>query len=282
MWGKKLSERRVSESETGRLKERRRRSRKRLSILLSILAIVLLAVGVWATWQPSVRVAHTVVVPANTEHEALVASALTGSYAWLIPRDSILFLPIGAIRRALAAHDARVQAVSVRRINLTSIAIETHGRTAVATWCGGTESAEQGECYFIDAEGFIFALAASTSPTLNSFAVYDPLVSGEVALRATLKHAEALPDAFDFARRVGELGSSVTKLIFRDDEADLILASGTRVTYVVGSEVAAFADLISAKSELDLSSGALDYIDLRFPGKVYLKKKTVDSQQSTV
>jgi hypothetical protein len=43
--------------------------------------------------------------------------------------------------------------------------------------------------------------------------------------------------------------------------------------YVLGSEQEAFTALVSAKDSLSLSDGSVDYVDLRFSGKVYVKRK---------
>ena len=99
------------------------------------------------------------------------------------------------------------------------------------------------------------------------------MVSGVEPLRATIADANALPAAFDLARQIGTFGSRVSDIVIRGDEADDLLASGTRVTYVLGTEQDAFTALTSAKSNLNLADGSLEYVDLRFPGKVYLKKK---------
>ena len=78
---------------------------------------------------------------------------------------------------------------------------------------------------------------------------------------------------FNFARQLDTLGSPVTKVVLRDDEVDDYLASGTRITYVLGHENIAFTALVSARGNMNLADGSLEYIDLRFDGKVYLKKK---------
>ena len=40
-----------------------------------------------------------------------------------------------------------------------------------------------------------------------------------------------------------------------------------------GQEEEAYTALTSARANINLVSGALDYVDLRFPGKVYTKKR---------
>ncbi|MDP2665749.1 MAG: hypothetical protein Q8P23_03930, partial [bacterium] len=140
----------------------------------------------------------------------------------------------------------------------------------------------QATCYVFDASGYIFTTAASSTQTINSFTLYAPLdmarggppaVSAVEPLRTTILHAERLPHAFDFARQLDTLGGSVVQVILRGDEVDDYLKSGTRITYILGHENDAFTALVSARDNLNLADGSIDYIDLRFDGKVYLKRK---------
>src|SRR3989344_3267565 len=76
----------------------------------------------------------------------------------------------------------------------------------------------------------------------------------------------------DFARQLDTLGSPVTRVVLRGDEVDDYLVSGTRVTYVLAHEQEAFTALVSGRANFNLADGSIDYIDLRFDGKVYVKK----------
>jgi hypothetical protein len=51
------------------------------------------------------------------------------------------------------------------------------------------------------------------------------------------------------------------------------LASGTRVTYVLGDEQNAFTALVSARDYLKVADGSIEYVDLRFAGETYFKRK---------
>ena len=161
-------------------------------------------------------------------------------------------------------------------------------------------------CYFFDPNGFVYAAvpetnASSTPPipqTLNAFILYAPLdptrdrplagdaseppvVSGVEPLNATLANASKLPDVFAFARQLADFGSPADAVVIRGDEVDILLANGwsrgdsrgTRVTYVLGHEQDAYTALVSARASFNLANDSVDYIDLRFTGKVYVKKK---------
>ena len=235
------------------------------------------------------RISHIKILGADQSFAEIASATMQGNYFGIIPCDSIFFFPASRIRADIIAAHPDIAAVSISRDGFTSISITINDRVPIARWCPSTDSAYsmssgqasssqassgQTDCYVFDAGGFIFALAASSTKTINNFALYAPLV-GETPepLRATVAHAETLPGMFDFARELATFGSSVASVVIRGDEVDEYLESSTRITYVLGHEQDAFSALVSARANMNLADGSLDYVDLRFDGKVYLKRK---------
>ncbi len=261
-----------------RLGERRRSRRRFGRIAFFILLLLLLGAMLYGLRQPSVRISHTQISGTDVNLAHYVTEAMEGMYLWLVPRDSFFFVPERRIRSAILADYPGFAAVSIVRTGLTSMSITVTERTAVARWCGARSDLAQiqnleEQCYVFDPNGFIFEIATTSTQTLNSFSLYAPIVGNvQEPLRATLADADKLPAMFDFARRVGAFGSPVTTIVIRNDEVDDYLSSGTRITYVLGHEQNAITALVSAEGNLNLSDGSLEYVDLRFDGKVYLKK----------
>lgn len=273
-----------------RLKERRRAARRRWWFLALLLALLALAGAVWGLHQPELRITSLTVT--GTEHLLpgpapldLARAALARSSWELIPRDSALFFAGHYVRAAILAAHPEIAAITMTRHGFSTMEIRIAPRTAVGLWCGlaPTEGVVP-YCYLYDPNGFVYAAvpeadASSTAPlpppdTLNPFALYAPLVGdAQEPLGATIARAAQLPDALAFGRRLGDLGSPVTAMVVRSDEVDDALASGTRVTYVIGHEQEAYSALVSAQKDLNLTDGSLEYVDLRFAGKVYLKKR---------
>ncbi len=253
----------------GGLSERRRRSRRRVRIAFFTLLLILLGAILYGLRQPEVRIRQVQTVGTTADLTSYAHEATRGWYLLgLIPRDSFFFVPERSIRRAILADHPEFAAISISYPSLTDIAIKVSERTAVARWC------LDANCYVFDPNGFVFAPAVSTTQTLNSFSLHLPLAaSSSNPIRTTLPNANLFPSVFDFARRISTFGSPVTKIVMRDGEVDNYLASGTRITYLLGDEQNAITALVSAKTGLNLSNGSLDYVDLRFDGKVYLKKK---------
>lgn len=261
-----------------RLSYRRRRSRLLGRILFLALICALLGSGVWLTNQPQVRIAHVEIIPDNPMFASIARSEMEGKYVGLIPRDSIFFFPERMIRARILAAYPEIAAISIQGNGLTGISVHINERVPLARWCGLKKTPEPVPeyCYLFDSSGFIYAAAdvASTTQPINAFVLYAPLQGvTEEPLRATLANMETLPRIFDFARELTQFDGVVTHITIREDEIDCLLASGTRVTYVRGQEEKAFAALMSSRQNLNLSDGSLEYVDVRFDGKVYLKRK---------
>jgi hypothetical protein len=212
---------------------------------------------------------------------SIAKTGLLGSYFGVIPHDSTFFLYESGVRSHLMSAYSDIAAISIFRNGVTGLSIRVDMRTPIARWCGTSLDATSSprsnlgtDCYVFDASGFIFTSASTSTQTVNKFTVYAPLegtTSGP--LRTTIAQVEKLPAAFDLARQLGTFGSPVFSIVFRDDEVDMYLESNTRVTYVLGNEQHAFTALTSARANLNVSDGSLIYVDLRFDGKVYLKRK---------
>lgn len=272
-----LERRSLQERGSERLGVRRRRLRRYFLYACGVVALLLLVAAMWGLWQPAVRISNVLVFGTDADLGVYARNAMQGAYLWVVPRDSIFFMPEASIRESILVDHPELAAVSIARNGFDGLSIKAEPRVAVARWCGLSPTPDVEEyCYVFDGNGYIFA-AAHTMQTLNAAQLYAPLAGNvEEPLGATVAHAERLPSVFDFARQLGTLGPRVSAIIVRDDEVDDVLVSGTRITYVLGHEQSAFTALVSAKDKLNLTDGSIEYIDLRFDGKMYLKRKNED------
>lgn len=263
------------ERSSERLAERRRTRRRLGAIAFGVLLCLLLGTLIWGLRQNSVRISRVEVYGAEASLATYATNAMRGNYLGIIPRNSSFFFPEEKIRADILADHPDIAAISIFRNGLTGISIKTNDRTPIARWCGlAPADGVEEYCYVFDSIGYIFATASSSTQAVNSFTLYTALVGETLEpFRATIADAEKLPRTFDLARQLNTLGSQVTRVVVRTDEVDDYLASGTRITYVLGHEQAAFTALISSRDNFNLADGSVDYIDLRFDGKVYLKNK---------
>jgi hypothetical protein len=292
---------------SGRFVARRRHRRRRALIALGVILLLLIAGIIYGLRQSAVRISHIQVfglpggeagadaLPAGRQESLadIATRAMQGNYFGIIPRDSAFFFPAARIRADIASANPDIAAVSIFLNGLTSISIKANARVPIARWCGTTpdviaSSSPSLNCYFFDANGFVYATTSvdSTHSTssgqagspqaaqpVNPFIVYGPLASTGETIGSTLPNANKLPSAFDFARQLVTFGSPVSSVVFRADEVDDYLASGTRITYVLGDEQNAFTALVSARAYLKVADGSLEYVDLRFAGETYFKRK---------
>ena len=219
------------------------------------------------------RISHIEIIGADASLSAYATDAMQGSYLGIIPRDSTFFFPEERIRADILASHNDIAAVSILRNSFTGTSIKIDYRVPIARWCGISKTIGVDEyCYVFDANGLIYS-ATTTLQLINSFVVYEELPVDAEPIGSILPFAKDFPSVFDFARQLSTLGSPVISITIHDGEVDNMLSSGTRVTYVLGREQEAFTSLISARDNFNLADGSVDYLDLRFNGKIYLKKK---------
>jgi hypothetical protein len=281
------------------LGERRRARRRRFGVLIFVLCIAFAGGTLWCLSQPWLRVAavHATGPYADTT-PSVAAAAMGGSWYHLVPRDSLVFPAEESVRQAILAAHPDVMAVSIRRDSLHTLSVETVARISAFLWCGAEKPLDaDSRCYAADSEGLIYAYvptvpdeieAASTTPGVEfpdiarGLAVYGALVEAPTddPVGAHVAGAARIPDALRFARALQAIGAPVASIQLRGDEADLYVVPGnTRLTYVIGREDAAYALAKASFPQLDLTGGSIDYVDLRFGGKVYYKKSAGDSAE---
>ncbi len=259
-------------------REEARGARNTLTLVVFVLCAGLVLCGLW---QPQVRLT-TVTAEQTPDPEGIAAIAkakLVGSHA-LVPRDSFFFYPQEEIRQAILDAYPSVSALRLERTGFTELRIGASSRSSAFLWCGTPDEAllGTGTCYDTDAEGFVFALMQATEEDtgimLRIYATLDAASSTDsYPLRAKVQGAEQLPDILRFARAVGSLGIPLRSIAIRGDEADVYSAGGTRITYVVGREKDAGRIAESTFTALNFMDGSVEYVDLRFDGKAYIKRR---------
>lgn len=263
-----------------RLRDRRRKQKRIQGIVLGLLLAAVLVGIEYAVWLPSMRINEvTATGPQQDGVQQIALDSLHGTYAYLIPRNSIIFFSGDKIRRAVLAAYPDIAAVSVHRASSHAITVVASPRATAFIWCGASIDTPyvDGSCYDADAEGLLFAQATvdsiQASSTLRIFGPLDTEVNADISpVRAHVVHAAAIPNALRFVKAMRGLGAPVSALGIHDDEADLWLQGPTRITYILGHEEQATRLAASALPTLSLTDHSIEYIDLRFEGKVYVKK----------
>lgn len=268
----------------GTLKERRKQKRSAARYVFFGLLIAIIAVAITLLWQPFLRIQEVSARGPGAETVSSIArSQLNGTYFFILPRNSVFLIPGEDIRAAVLDAHPEIAALSISRTSFTSLQIVATARANTFIWCGVVidPRAPSQACYDVDIEGLIFrpaeqasmGTASSTGTKLRVYAPLDrELVGDESPVRARVSNAALLPDAVKFVGVVRELGVPVSSLALRGDEADLWLPGPTRITYVLGREQVAATLAASALPALDFASGTIEYVDLRFSGKAYIRR----------
>lgn len=268
------------------LRTKRKKERKQTWIYLSLLFLLLLGIIVYVLWLPALRIQNVEAEGPDPGGIAQIAeSALEGRAFGLLPQSSIFLIPEADVRARVLAAYPQVQAVSISATGLNTLTVKALMRTNAFVWCGESIALPAVSCYEADAEGLIFApyaapvsgtttASSSTSTTgAGDLLVYGPLEGGaETPIRAHVTYASALPGALKFIKAMRGLGADIASVTLRGDEVDLHTKAGTRITYVIGDEGEAAILAATSFPSLKLNDGSIEYIDLRFQNKVYLKR----------
>lgn len=267
-----------------KLRDRRRDEMVRNLVLIAAAVALVVGAIIYLFWLPTVRIneVHASGFGDPTSLESIAQKELKGTYAGVLPRNSFFFYPEREIRAAILERYPGISAISISRSGFSSITLKGSERAAAFLWCGAPSSlaADDKTCYQADAEGLVFASATfqeGTSTMSDLIHVYANLAEASSTdsypLKARVQGASSLPDILRFARAMKALSVPVASIAIRGDEADLFVPPSTRITYVVGHETTAAAAAQAAFSGINLVDGSLEYVDLRFEGKVYIKRR---------
>ncbi len=258
------------------LKKRRKKTQKAFFIVVGVLILILIAAFFYIAWLPAFRIASvTATGPHAEEAKQLAQRTLEGTHAFVLPRNSLFFIPENDVRARILAEYPDVEAVSISASGLTQLSITTLPRAEAFVWCGASPELAESQCYSANAEGLIFAPVplevSSTSEALRIFSAVEGR-GGATPVTARISYASRIPEALRFIKAIQTLGADVVSVSFRADEADLYTEAGTRITYVLGREQEAAGIAASVFPQLSLNDGSVSYVDLRFSGKAYFKR----------
>lgn len=264
------------------LKNKRRKERRTARVVLVLFVIGVCSLLLYLVWRPALRVSDVSATGPQIERIRAESKALLeGTYAYSIPRNSIFFFPEDTIRKSILKNYPDVVAVSISRTSFHSIEVRAVPRASSFIWCGARrDELLQTGCFNADAEGLIFknvnegeqTESAQASSTLRVYAsLNQEILEGQSPVGAHVVHPEAVPKALQFIKALKQLGVPVEALTIRGDEADVWIGR-TRITYVLGHEEEAAGLAASTLPQLSLRDNTIEYVDLRFVTKAYIKK----------
>lgn len=255
------------------LKKQRKAKLTVMLIGLASILFLLICASFYALWLPALRM-HEVSAsgPHAEDMQSIARGRLQGTHAFIVPRNSLFFIPESDIRAHILDAFPDIEAVSISAQGLNTLVLIATPRSQAFLWCGAAPDLSDGTCYETNAEGLIFARHTDVdSPSLKVYGSIEGQ-TGESPLRARIVYASRIPDALRFVKAMQQLNAGVIALALRGDEADLYTEGGTRITYVLGKEEQAASTAASIFPQLNVNNGSILYVDLRFEGKGYFKR----------
>ena len=258
-------------------KKKRNRRLVILAIVVSVIAVIL--VGVYFLFRAPFLIIKDVSVLGTEVLDPLAVSQKTkenilGSYYFFIPKNSIIFYPKKVIEENLRISFPRIDTLDVN-INNNILNIVIKEKSSFALWCGAND------CYFIDSTGFIFAKAPEFSG--NVYKVFTGLIEEDPVNGALSKQylssemiasLKMVYDALEIlgvnVSKINVLSLKETKLV--SDNGVVFIVDITKISNETIENIQSVLFSDEFKNKMPALNG-IDYIDLRFGGKIFFKLK---------
>ena len=256
----------LNSSEFYKRKQRRRRVKL---ILISIGFIFLISLSVYVLRLERFQIKEVV---GREEVISRARELLEGYYLWIIPRTSALFYPRREIKETLLTEFPRFKSISLDVDSFHTLSINVLERIPFAMYCRDTS-----ECYFIDEDGLIFALAPSFSGTVYfTYTTEDPITN---PIGERFVSVEDFRNLSEFIETLATLSIYPKELETSKDEYRLLLPTGGEILWrresdlnLVYGNLEAFLFSDSIRSQEGFLN-RVSHLDLRTKNKVFYKFK---------
>ena len=267
---------------SGSLAARRLRARIIICVLISIIFFLVTFCLSWFLSQPfvvinNVSVSGNSLIVAN-DILSVVKNILADSYFGLFTKSNIFLYPEKNIQKTLAAAFPAIKSVHGNLENWQTLHLSIEERAPLALWC---QSAEATDCFYIDEDGLIFAVA----PVFSSN-IFVKFTGGEINVSSSpivgknflpVEEFHRVTFFLDFLAPLGltpiifEASVGVYQISLKGGGSLIINSSDDLTTILKNLETILRSD--NLKKAL-ARGGAIDYIDLRYGNKVFYKFKT--------
>lgn len=282
------------------LRTRRRRVRALIALGIIVLCGAIVYAVSWLSYLPQFNISGISVMGAKGMKEELIKRSVEtvlddGAYR-ILSRRNIFLYPRADLERAVSASFPPVESVRITRSSVlaTEIVVTIKEREAFARWCLSAQAGtgmRQGDCYLMDAGGFIYAPMgwAGTSTSSTQYIFSGGLSPQDGSATSTYPIGESfvqahLPGLLSLLTYLGQagftpLGAEVENeqdILMPLQEGFLVKASfgADAGTLVKNLELVLSSDVLKGKTE------GLEYVDLRFGNRVYYKLKGQEQQSA--
>lgn len=261
------------------------------TILVFLILIGFVFLFSWLSKMPSIQIENIEVLGNSTVSKDEIIDAVrnetSAKYFMLFSKNSVFLYPRKSIKKTLADDFKKIETVSIKSKGLKTFIVSMVERKPNSLWCFGDSSEEgnipknenSGKCYFLDKEGIVFSEAPDFSG--NSFLRYYGLLDDvEQPIGGNYMTSEKFKKVSRFIGSLEILGIKVA--IFKaesENDYEIVLKNGIKI---ILDDKQLFdktlENIQSILNEVDLkrdyspsNSSEINYVDLRFGNKVYLK-----------
>src|SRR3989344_2019457 len=268
-------------------KKKKRRKRIQL-VFLSIGFLSVLSSLIYFSRQERFLVAEVMVLGEDVidkeEIRGVAERLLRGYYFWIVPRANSFVYPRRTIERGLVEEFPRLKSADLDLSEPNTLYITVDERLPFALYCANASnfvntslSAQADKCYFLDEEGFIFALAPFFSGVTYFIYATENQIENPIGKRFVM--AEEFKLLTKFIENLEALNIRSLALEFGDDEYNLFLSGGGQIKWRRGGDLTVIHSNLEAflsDDSIQVQSNFLDkilYLDLRTENKVFYKFK---------
>jgi hypothetical protein len=168
------------------LKRKRRMGKLRQTIYYSIFVLFFISLVI-LSFTSNKLIINNVAVSGNSAVPkenilSVVEEHLNDKYLWFIRTDNLFLLRNSEIKQQILDEYKKIKSVKIGFKGLASIGVVVTERTPESIWCKGSPN-NQGQCYFMDKEGFVFSEAPGFGG--NPFPKYFGYLSAENPIGTT-------------------------------------------------------------------------------------------------
>ena len=192
---------------------------------------------------------------------------------------NMFFFDTGALENEILVKFPRIRTVHVVRSGFleTSLSIDVSERVPFAKWCVSPDAVKNdGPCFLMDRDGFIFAIADPGMLTEYSFLGSLSSTNDPIGLTFGAGHFPGILSLLDFLGQAGFTPTGATIIDDRDFTIPIVDSFYLKVSFGErASDVIKNLKLVLSAEALKDKSKNLDYVDLRFGNRVYYKFKGI-------
>lgn len=244
----------------------------------------------WLSKMPSIQIENIEVSGNSTiskdEIIGLIRKETSAKYFKLFSKNSVFLYPKESIEAKLEDNFKKIETVSIKSKGLKTIIVSMVERKPDSLWCfSGSENGtirknnNSGKCYFLDKEGVVFSEAPDFSG--SAFLRYYGLLDGaDNPIGQNYLFGGKFKEVSEFINSLEVLEMRVAS--FRAESGsdyEIILKNGIKIILDDKQPFdKTLENIQSILGEIDLkkdystgSPSKINYVDLRFGNKVYLK-----------